>query len=105
MPVELAAVVMKVRIPFVILRALLIYFAGHGTTAMAPSEWHSLDQRISLIVPHDADRRLESPEMSTYAVPDRTIGALLHHLAEVEGGEGIGNNIVSSGSMGQVCSY
>ncbi|KAI0030187.1 caspase domain-containing protein [Vararia minispora EC-137] len=33
---------------------ILIYFAGHGSTAPCPSGWHSSDGRIQLIVPYDA---------------------------------------------------
>ncbi|VDC06742.1 unnamed protein product [Peniophora sp. CBMAI 1063] len=61
---------------------------------MAPQEWHTGNETVSLIVPYDAERKLQNAAISDkYAIPDRTIGALLHHLAEGEGACSIGNNI------------
>ncbi|KZV62929.1 hypothetical protein PENSPDRAFT_657741 [Peniophora sp. CONT] len=51
---------------------ILIYFAGHGTKADAPEGWVTSNQQVSLLMPYD---RVDP-------IPDRTIGALLHQLAE-----------------------
>lgn len=75
---------------------VLIYFAGHGTITAAPKEWHAGEQRISLIAPYDTDTELENAQLSKYAIPDRTIGALLHKLAEQLGEDDKGANIVSA---------
>ncbi|VDC06750.1 unnamed protein product [Peniophora sp. CBMAI 1063] len=72
---------------------ILIYFAGHGCTAKAPKGWHMGDRGISLLVPYDMDTKLENAAESKCAIPDRTLGALLHGLAEQEGDGGIGDNI------------
>ncbi|VDC06740.1 unnamed protein product [Peniophora sp. CBMAI 1063] len=72
---------------------ILIYFAGHGTTAPAPAGWHVGKQSVSLIAPHDTDTKLEDAGMSKFAIPDRTIGALLHLLAEQLGTDDAGANI------------
>ncbi|KZV65120.1 hypothetical protein PENSPDRAFT_756783 [Peniophora sp. CONT] len=71
---------------------ILIFFAGHGTTTNAPPGWVTASQKISLIVPHDC-WDMKSADIRTHAIPDRTIGALLHELAEPESGPGKGNNI------------
>ncbi|VDB92292.1 unnamed protein product [Peniophora sp. CBMAI 1063] len=72
---------------------ILIYFAGHGSTTDAPEEWHVGRQTVSLIVPHDATGCLldTADNLVKHAIPDRTIGALLHDLAE--GKNRVSNNI------------
>ncbi|VDC06743.1 unnamed protein product [Peniophora sp. CBMAI 1063] len=73
---------------------ILIYFAGHGIATIAPEGWREQGRRISFIVPYDTDTNLEDVQQSKQAIPDRTIGALLHSIAEgKEGVEGIGDNI------------
>ncbi|VDB96090.1 unnamed protein product [Peniophora sp. CBMAI 1063] len=66
---------------------ILIFYAGHGATAPAPPGWDSGSDKISLIVPHDCfipgkDGQQVQP------IPDRTIGAILHELAEKTDGAG-----------------
>ncbi|VDC07203.1 unnamed protein product [Peniophora sp. CBMAI 1063] len=63
---------------------ILIYFAGHGSASAAPEGWNVGTRPISLIVPHDATGWLDDnpDDLVTHAIPDRTIGALLHDLAE-----------------------
>lgn len=74
---------------------ILIFFAGHGATAKAPEGWATANQTISLIMPHDSLAR-DMYGRYVQPIPDRTIGALLHDLAEQEGDNGKGNNIVST---------
>lgn len=75
---------------------ILIYFAGHGTTADAPDDWTTGSQLMSLIVPYDCDvkdlkhfqvndMRNRDAKHPVYPIPDRTLGALLHILAEKRG--------------------
>ncbi|KZV65117.1 hypothetical protein PENSPDRAFT_614510 [Peniophora sp. CONT] len=71
---------------------ILIFFAGHGTTTDAPPGWVTETKSISLLVPYDClDQK--GADVMTHAIPDRTVGALLHELAEPQVGEGKGNNI------------
>ncbi|KZV65119.1 hypothetical protein PENSPDRAFT_690182 [Peniophora sp. CONT] len=70
---------------------ILIFYAGHGTTAEAPRGWVTASKDISLLVPYDFSH--QSANNLTHAIPDRTIGALLHELAEPQYGEGKGDNI------------
>ncbi|KZV62928.1 hypothetical protein PENSPDRAFT_230413 [Peniophora sp. CONT] len=70
---------------------ILIFFAGHGATAKAPEGWVTANQKISLILPYDSlVSRVYGGVIQP--IPDRTIGAILHDLAEDEGGS-MGNNI------------
>jgi hypothetical protein len=78
---------------------ILLYYAGHGAREVPPAEWVSDDEAgdglIEFIVPvdalltdgiRDADGRLEEYLEASYAIPDRTIGALLRRLARAKGG-------------------
>ncbi|KZV62932.1 hypothetical protein PENSPDRAFT_641580 [Peniophora sp. CONT] len=73
---------------------ILIFYAGHGATAPAPPGWATGSQKISLLVPHDC---LVDDENGVHIqpIPDRTLGALLHELAEKTDGTGTakGDNI------------
>ncbi|KZV62254.1 hypothetical protein PENSPDRAFT_692662 [Peniophora sp. CONT] len=71
---------------------ILIFFAGHGASAPAPEDWATASDRISTIVTHDSlvtdcTGRVVCP------IPDRTIEALLHNLAETPAGDDRGDNI------------
>lgn len=69
--------------------AIVIYYAGHGSSAPAPMQWRSTvpddrsNERMEFIVPHDCDA-------ITVGIPDRTLAACLDLLANSKG-----DNIVS----------
>ncbi|VDB91452.1 unnamed protein product [Peniophora sp. CBMAI 1063] len=73
---------------------VLIFFAGHGVSAKAPPSWESGSGIISMLAPYDCFGT-ESNGKTILPIPDRTIGALLHEIAEGRGltGTGKGNNI------------
>ncbi|KAI0032857.1 caspase domain-containing protein [Vararia minispora EC-137] len=88
---------------------ILIYFAAHGTSSLAPSGWNAGTGKIQLIVPYDC--HMPDPDASgkTIApIPDRTLGALLDKLAQAEGK---GDNITvifdccNSGSGTRISDY
>ncbi|VDB88534.1 unnamed protein product [Peniophora sp. CBMAI 1063] len=67
---------------------ILIYFAGHGSTSSVPDGWAAANGKISLLMPYDSlSRKVYGATIQP--IPDRTIGAILHDLAE--GGKG--NNV------------
>lgn len=67
---------------------ILIYFAGHGASANAPSHWTDMaggrNAKIQLLVPYDYDGETVQP------IADVTLGYLLDKLSKAKG-----NNIVS----------
>ena len=65
---------------------ILIYFAGHGAQVPAPAKWEigGINPQIQSLLPQDYN-----PEKGVHVIPDRTIGALLNHIAAEKG-----NNIV-----------
>ncbi|VDB96089.1 unnamed protein product [Peniophora sp. CBMAI 1063] len=65
---------------------ILIYFAGYGSSAAAPTEWRTNGRDISLIVPHDG--LLGDDVLFTNAIPIRSVHALLQELTS-----SIGDNI------------
>ncbi|VDB92134.1 unnamed protein product [Peniophora sp. CBMAI 1063] len=71
---------------------ILIFFAGHGTRADTPIGWNAGSDKISLIVPHDCWSK-DKNGVDILPIPDRTVGAILHGIAEQEDGSGKGNNI------------
>lgn len=75
---------------------ILIFYAGHGATAPAPPGWDTGSDKISLIVPYDCFIPGEDGQQAQ-PIPDRTIGAILHELAEKtdDAGQAKGDNIVS----------
>jgi len=68
--------------------AIVIFYAGHGAEANPPIGWPTGGQNIQLLVPHDFEQVGNTTEM---ALPDRTIGMLLHQIADAKG-----DNIVHS---------
>jgi hypothetical protein len=71
---------------------VVIYFAAHGASALAPRSWHTSDGRIQLIVPHDCHMPDPETGLPILPIPDRTLGALLDRIAHSEKGKG--DNIV-----------
>ncbi|VDB92293.1 unnamed protein product [Peniophora sp. CBMAI 1063] len=71
----------------------LIYYAGHGTTAEAVEGWVTGSGQISMLVPYDGDTEGSDEDLCVHNIPDRTVGALLHALAESKDGSGKGDNI------------
>jgi uncharacterized caspase-like protein len=68
---------------------ILIYYAGHGSTAPPPPGWEAGWPQIELIIPYD--RNLDDGKGGkVYGIPDRTLAKLLDRLALAKG-----NNIVS----------
>jgi hypothetical protein len=62
--------------------AIVIFYAGHGGEAAAPSSWETGDEDIQLLIPHDYE---EDDKRRVDGIPDRTIGSLLEQIAEVKG--------------------
>ena len=63
--------------------AILIFYIGHGASGRAPAGWEAGNNKIQFIVPHDC--RVNVSGSNVPAIPDRTLGALLHQLADVKG--------------------
>jgi hypothetical protein len=62
---------------------ILVYYAGHGSTADAPAGWvEAGHSEIQILVPHDT--LCVSGEIMTHGIPDRTIGVLLEQIAQVK---------------------
>ena len=63
---------------------ILIYYAGHGGSAHTPKGWEvGSTGTIELLIPYDCSG-LEGGNPK-YGIPDRTMGALLSHLASKKG--------------------
>ena len=75
---------------------ILIYFAGHGASAKTPETWEAGSTgKTELLVPYDYSSRLEDGCGShEQGIPDRTLGALLSHIASMKG-----DNIVRQTSI------
>jgi hypothetical protein len=69
---------------------ILIYFAGHGTSAAAPPRWHAGGDPIQLIVPYDCCVPDSATDVLVPPIPARTLCALLETLAHAKS-----DNIVS----------
>ena len=67
---------------------ILIYYAGHGGSADTPEGWPGWEVgstgKIELLIPHDYSSLLEDRNPK-HGIPDRTLGALLSHLASKKG--------------------
>lgn len=68
---------------------ILFYFAGHGSSEVAPESWHAKNNRIETICPYD-DRTGTGSER-VRGIPDRTYDSLMRRLASIKG-----DNIVSA---------
>jgi hypothetical protein len=62
---------------------ILIYYAGHGGLAPAPSSWPT-NSNIQMILPHDFLPQTSEKEWEQ-GIPDLTIGALLQQIAKEKG--------------------
>jgi hypothetical protein len=67
---------------------IIIFYAGHGSRASAPTGWIAADGQIETILPHDVGTRDPEGEQIS-PIPDCTINELLRKLATAKG-----NNIV-----------
>ena len=64
---------------------ILIYYAGHGGSANTPKGWEvGSTGKIELLIPYDHSSSLEDGNPK-HGIPDRTLGALLSHLASKKG--------------------
>ncbi|KAF7376246.1 hypothetical protein MSAN_00039900 [Mycena sanguinolenta] len=64
--------------------AIIIYYAGHGSRAKAPSPWPSTDGQVETLVPYD--ERARTPDGAViHGIPDRTLNMLLSRLASAKG--------------------
>jgi hypothetical protein len=63
---------------------ILIYYAGHGGSADTPKGWVGSTGKIELLIPHDHSSPLDICNHK-HGIPDRTLGALLSHLASKKG--------------------
>ncbi|KAG7440940.1 uncharacterized protein BT62DRAFT_1080460 [Guyanagaster necrorhizus] len=61
--------------------AILIYYAGHGAEANAPSGWPTANGKIQMLVPHDFDPRGSSGSRRGQGVLDVRLSHLLADLA------------------------
>jgi hypothetical protein len=59
---------------------IFVYYAGHGSEADAPKDWKPGGAKIQMLIPHDLRTNVDS--RGTYGIPDRTISALLSHIAK-----------------------
>ena len=72
---------------------ILIYYAGHGGWAETPKGWEvGSSGRIELLIPYDQSSSLEDPNPK-HGIPDRTLGALLSHLADKKGDNIVRQNL------------
>jgi hypothetical protein len=72
--------------------AIIIYFAGHGATAIKPEEWvewATADGYIEQMCPSDIGTIGSSGEV-VQGIPDRTISVLLNQIAELKGDNIVG---------------
>jgi hypothetical protein len=63
--------------------SIVIYFAGHGSTAKAPSGWSTDESSIQMFLPHDFD--YTSTENDAQGFFDLTFAALLSEIAKAKG--------------------
>jgi hypothetical protein len=63
---------------------ILLFFAGHGSTAPTPKGWESGGPTIQLILPHDYLCENENGQ-KVLGIPDRTLCVLLERLASAKG--------------------
>ena len=67
---------------------ILIYYAGHGGSANTPKGWPGWevgsDRKIELLIPYDHSSPLKDGNHK-HGIPDRTLGALLSHIASEKG--------------------
>lgn len=72
---------------------IFIFFAGHGSELPAPRGWAAggPDSKIQALVPQDYNSSASDPKKLVYAIPDRTVGALINKISREKG-----NNIVSA---------
>lgn len=63
---------------------ILIFYAGHGSTAPKPKDWEDGGPAIQLLLPHDYLCENEMGQM-IHGIPDRTLGVLLGRLASSKG--------------------
>ncbi|KAG7440956.1 uncharacterized protein BT62DRAFT_956394 [Guyanagaster necrorhizus] len=60
---------------------ILIYYAGHGAEADAPSGWPSTDKKIQMLVPHDFDPNGSTDSERGQGLLDMRLSHLLADLA------------------------
>jgi len=58
---------------------ILIYYAGHGSVATAPENWHTEDGKIQMLVPVDCGIK------DIHGIPDKTVGSLITKIADNKG--------------------
>ena len=64
---------------------ILIYYAGHGGSAKTPKGWEAGSTgNIELLIPYDHSSPLDAGNPK-HGIPDRTLGALISHLANKKG--------------------
>ncbi|CCM00513.1 uncharacterized protein FIBRA_02547 [Fibroporia radiculosa] len=63
---------------------ILIYYSGHGASALAPPNWEAGGSHIQLLVPHDQSC-IDRSGRQVLGIPDRTLGVLLARLAHEKG--------------------
>ena len=71
---------------------ILIYYAGHGGSADTPEGWVGSTGKIELLVPYDLSSLKDGDPK--HGIPDRTLGALLSHLADKKGDNIVRQNFI-----------
>ncbi|KII92774.1 hypothetical protein PLICRDRAFT_102627 [Plicaturopsis crispa FD-325 SS-3] len=66
--------------------AILIYFAGHGSTLTAPRDWFEGETgRVEVLCPHDHDTKCATTGGRVAGISDRSMHAMLSDLSAVKG--------------------
>ena len=74
---------------------ILMYYAGHGGSANTPEGWPGWEVgntgKIELLIPYDHSSPLNGNHQ--HGIPDRTLGALLSHIAGKKGDNIVRQNL------------
>ena len=82
---------------------ILIYYAGHGSSADTPKGWEAGSTgTIEFLIPYDYSSLKDGNPM--HGIPDRTLGALLSHLASTKGDNIVGQTFILCGFIYQLIS-
>ena len=82
--------------------SILIYYAGHGGSTGTPKGWEvGSTGKIELLIPYDHSSPLEGGN-HRHGISDRTLGALLSHLAVEKGDNIVRQNFILHGAIYQL---
>ena len=63
--------------------AILVYFAGHGSSVRPPRGWNNMTRAVEVLCPYDHDSK--SPEGRIAGISDRSFHAMLRDLSKAKG--------------------